>query len=51
MTQATTPVKKRAVSGSIDPRWPKPKVVRWLEVGAVPAIKPGFRPWSPMREP
>ena len=38
MTQAATPVKKRAVSGSIDPRWPKPKVVRWLEVGAVPAI-------------
>lgn len=32
------PVKKKAVSGSIDPRWPKPKVVKWLEVGAVPAI-------------
>lgn len=32
------PVKKKAVSGSIDPRWPKPRVVKWLEVGAVPAI-------------
>jgi hypothetical protein len=31
-------VKKKAVSGSIDPRWPKPKVVRWLEIGAIPAI-------------
>lgn len=34
----TRPVKKEAVSGSIDPRWPKPKVVRWLEVGSIPAI-------------
>ncbi len=32
------PVKKKAVSGSIDPRWPKPKVVKWLEIGAIPAI-------------
>lgn len=32
------PVKKKAVSGSIDPRWPKSRVVKWLEVGAVPAI-------------
>lgn len=32
------PIKKKAVSGSIDPRWPKPKVVKWLEIGAVPAI-------------
>ena len=31
-------VKKSAISGSIDPRWPKPRVVRWLEVGAVLAI-------------
>lgn len=31
-------VKKKAVSGSIDPRWPKAKVVKWLEFGAVPAI-------------
>lgn len=30
--------KKRAVSGSIDPRWPRPRVVKWLEVGAIPAI-------------
>ncbi len=37
MTQSR-PIKKKAVSGSIDPRWPKPKVVRWLEVGAIPAI-------------
>jgi hypothetical protein len=36
--ESTRPVKKKAVSGSIDPRWPKPKVVRWLEIGAVPAI-------------
>lgn len=35
---AQRPVKKQAVSGSIDPRWPKAKVVRWLEAGAVPAI-------------
>lgn len=40
MVQSTPdrPVKKKAVSGSIDPRWPKPKVVKWLEIGAVPAI-------------
>lgn len=40
MTQntASRPVKKKAVSGSIDPRWPKPKVVKWLEIGAIPAI-------------
>lgn len=38
MMENSTPVKKKAVSGSIDPRWPKSKVVRWLEVGAVPAI-------------
>jgi hypothetical protein len=31
-------VKKKAISGSIDPRWPKPKVVKWLEIGAIPAI-------------
>jgi len=38
MTATQRPVKKKAVSGSIDPRWPKPKVVRWLEFGAIPAI-------------
>ena len=38
MTSVSRPVKKSAVSGSIDPRWPKPRVVRWLEWGAVPAI-------------
>jgi len=38
MTETTRPVKKKAVSGSIDPRWPKPKVVKWLEIGAIPAI-------------
>ncbi len=38
MTETTRPVKKKAVSGSINPRWPKPRVVRWLEIGAVPAI-------------
>ena len=38
MTQTTRPIKKKAVSGSIDPRWPKPKVVKWLEIGAIPAI-------------
>lgn len=32
------PIKKKAISGSIDPRWPKPKVVKWLEIGAMPAI-------------
>lgn len=38
MTANQRPVKKKAVSGSIDPRWPKPKVVKWLEFGAIPAI-------------
>lgn len=38
MTQAPRPVKKKAVSGSIQPRWPKPRVVRWLEAGAIPAL-------------
>lgn len=31
-------VKKRAVSGSLEPRWPKPRVVRWMEIGAIPAV-------------
>lgn len=31
-------VKKKVVSGFIKPRWPRTKVVRWLEIGAVPAI-------------
>jgi len=31
-------VKKRAISGSIEPRWPKPRVVRWMEIGAIPAL-------------
>lgn len=30
--------KKEAVPGTINPRWPKPKVVKWLELGAIPAI-------------
>lgn len=30
--------KKKVVSGFIQPRWPRPKVVQWLEVGAIPAI-------------
>jgi hypothetical protein len=30
--------KKKAVSGFIEPRWPKERVVKWLEIGAVPAI-------------
>jgi len=30
--------RKKVVSGFIRPRWPKPKVVKWLEVGAIPAI-------------
>lgn len=38
MMVADRPVKKSAVSGSIAPRWPKARVVRWLEVGAVLAI-------------
>jgi hypothetical protein len=38
MADSIRPVKKKAISGSIDPRWPKSKVVKWLEVGAVPAI-------------
>lgn len=38
MSDTPRPVKKKAVSGSIRPRWPKPRVVRWLEIGAIPAI-------------
>lgn len=30
--------KKKVISGSIKPRWPKPRVVKWLEIGAIPAI-------------
>ena len=30
--------KKKVISGSINPRWPKPRVVKWLELGAIPAI-------------
>jgi hypothetical protein len=30
--------KKKVISGSISPRWPKSRVVRWLEVGTVPAL-------------
>lgn len=30
--------KKKVISGQIDPRWPKPRVVKWLELGAIPAI-------------
>lgn len=29
---------KQQITGSIEPRWPKKKVVKWLEWGAVPAI-------------
>ncbi len=29
---------KKSVSGSIKSRWPKPRVVKWLEIGAVPAL-------------
>lgn len=39
MTQTPArPIKKKPVAGSIAPRWPKPKVVAWLEIGAIPAI-------------
>jgi hypothetical protein len=34
----TRPVKKKVISGSIEPRWPKPRVVIWMEIGAIPAI-------------
>lgn len=30
--------RKKVISGQIDPRWPKPRVVKWLELGAIPAI-------------
>ncbi|NTW57150.1 MAG: hypothetical protein HGB20_08935 [Chlorobiaceae bacterium] len=29
---------KNTVEGSVDARWPKPKVVQWLETGAIPAL-------------
>jgi len=31
-------IRKTVVSGNLRPRWPKTRVVRWLEWGAVPAI-------------
>jgi hypothetical protein len=30
--------KKKVIPGTIKPRWPKKKVVKWLELGAIPAI-------------
>lgn len=30
--------KKKVIPGSIKPRWKKSKVVKWLELGAIPAI-------------
>ena len=30
--------KKKAVSGFIQPRWAKERIVRWLEIGAIPAV-------------
>ena len=30
--------KKKALSGFIQPRWPKERIVRWLEIGAIPAV-------------
>jgi hypothetical protein len=30
--------KKEVIPGTINPRWPKPRVVKWLELGAIPAI-------------
>jgi hypothetical protein len=39
--------KKKVISGFIQPRWPKPRVVKWLEVGAIPAILGLWLPdWS-----
>ena len=33
-----TAKKKKAVSGWIKPRWPKERVAKWLEIGAIPAV-------------
>lgn len=42
-----TKTKKPVINGSIHPRWPKPRVVRWLEWGAIPAIVGLWLPdWS-----
>jgi len=39
--------KKKVVPGTIKPRWPKAKVVKWLEIGAIPAIVGMWIPdWS-----
>jgi len=38
MSATTKAVKKKAVPGSLKPRWTKDRVVLWLEIGAVPAI-------------
>lgn len=32
------PKKKQIISGTIQPRWPKDRVVHWLELGAIPAV-------------
>jgi len=42
-----TTTRKKVISGNLKPRWPKPRVVRWLEWGAVPAILGLWLPdWS-----
>jgi hypothetical protein len=39
--------KKEVIPGTIKPRWPKPRVVKWLEIGAIPAIVGMWIPdWS-----
>lgn len=38
---------KQQITGFIEPRWPKKKVVKWLELGAIPAILGLWLPdWS-----
>lgn len=44
---ATPIARKRVVSGSAGSRWPKARVVRWLELGAIPALLGLWLPdWS-----
>jgi len=38
MSMSQTVKKKKAVSGWINPRWPKERVAHWLEIGTIPAV-------------
>lgn len=44
---STAIARKRVVAGSVGSRWPKARIVRWLELGAIPALVGLWLPdWS-----